>query len=98
MMSQALRRFGSLLEVDCVEPEEPDREVARLRPHLVICSRLSKSVRDGCRTWVVFYPNGEDRAEVGAMGGKAPHPLASPGVAGLLSVVDETGLLCEAAR
>lgn len=47
---------------------------------------------------MVLYPDGEDRAEVGGAGvvGGAARLLTGVGVADLLSVMDETELLCRA--
>jgi hypothetical protein len=41
------------------EPEKLDREVARLRPDLVICSRVTPLVRDMVPNWVELYPDCE---------------------------------------
>jgi len=40
-------------------PETLDREVARLRPDLVICSRVTSLVRDMVQNWVELYPDCE---------------------------------------
>jgi hypothetical protein len=92
VISDALMRLRPLVEVFCcVEAGDLDREVARLVPHLVICSRLTESVRELCPYWVVLYPEGEDRAEIGGDGslGIAARLLAGAGMDELLSVVDE---------
>lgn len=92
LIADALLRLRPLVEVSIAEPEVLDREVERLRPHLVICSRTSAAVQAMCRRWVVLYPDGENRAEVGGAGtGRwAARLLHGVGVADLLSVVDET--------
>jgi hypothetical protein len=93
VISDALMRLRPFIEVFCcAEAEDLDREVARLGPHLVICSRLTESVRERCPFWVVLYPEGEDRAEIGGDGslGIAGRLLAGgAGMAELLSLVDE---------
>jgi hypothetical protein len=49
VISDVLMRLRPLIEVFCcVEADDLDREVARLGPHLVICSRLTDSVRERC--------------------------------------------------
>jgi hypothetical protein len=99
VIAAALRELRPLVEVVVAEPEGLDREVQRVRPHLVICSQATAIVRGGgCLCWVVLYPDGEDRVEVGAAGmvGGAARLLTGVGVADLLSVVDETELLCRA--
>jgi hypothetical protein len=42
-----------------VGPEILDREVARLRPDLVICSHVTPLVRDMVPNWVELYPDCE---------------------------------------
>lgn len=94
VVADTLSRLRPLLCVLVAEPEDMEREVGRFGPHLVICSRATERVREGCLAWVVLYPDGEDRIEVGGKGTiAAMRPLAGAGVTGLLSMVDETGLL-----
>jgi len=47
------------VEVFEADPEALDGEVARLRPHLVICSRLTSLVREMVPNWVELYPDRE---------------------------------------
>ena len=93
VIADALKMLRPLLEVFRSGPEELDREVERLHPHLVICSRLTASVRGGCPSWVVLYPEGEDWAEIGG-GGRTTTLVAGVQIDDLLSVVDETALGC----
>ena len=105
VISDALATLRPLVEVACAEPEELDEAVARLEPHLVICSRAAHEEaavwRSGCLLcWIVLYPDGEDRAEIWTCGGGADGEGAAAGrhlvgaeVGDLLSVVDETELL-----
>ena len=51
-------------EVACAEPRELDTKIARLAPHLVVCSRLTKAIRSCALGWVVLYPDGDDHALV----------------------------------
>lgn len=99
VISDALTRLRPLVEVYCcAEAEDLDREAARFRPHLVICSRLTEHLaREGCPPccWVVLYPEGENRAEVGGTLGVAARLLAGVEVDELLSVVDEAADDCE---
>jgi hypothetical protein len=92
LIADALLRLRPLVEVSTAEPAELDREVERLRPHLVISNRTNAGVPTGCLTWVVLYPDEEDRAEIGGAGG---HTALVTGirVADLLSIMDETELL-----
>jgi hypothetical protein len=93
VISDALKRLSPMIEVSTAEPEDLDQEVARLRPHLVICSRISPAARAGCQAWLVLYPEGKDRAEIGCNGGEHTALVEGVGVRDLLSVVDETELL-----
>jgi hypothetical protein len=94
MISGALARLRPPIEVFCcAEAEDLDWEVARFGPHLVICSRLTESVRERYPCWVVLCPEGEDRAEVGGSLGVAARLVAGVGVAELLSIVDEAAIL-----
>lgn len=47
------------VEVFEAAPEILDREVARLRPDLVICSHATRLVRDMVPNWVELYPDRE---------------------------------------
>ena len=85
-----------LVEVFRAEPDELEREASRVLPHLIVCSRrIGAAARGaGLLAWMVLYPDGEDRAEVGdTTSGRTT--LLPQGVAldDLLSVVDETELL-----
>lgn len=94
VIADALRKLRPLIEVVATEPEELEREVGLWHPHLVICSQPTAAVaRAGCLSWVVLYPEGEDRAEFCAAG-REPALLAGVEVSDLLSVVDETELRC----
>lgn len=91
----ALRAFRPQVETSTVEPDDLDAEIARLRPHLVVCSRPCGATRDGALTWVVLYPHEESRAEVFTAGEQAT--ITSVGFSDLLSVIDSTELLCRMA-
>ena len=92
VIADALPRLR-LVEVFRAEPEELEREAARVRPHLIFCSRrLAAAARGaGLLAWMVLYPEGEDRAEVGDTASGCT-TLLPKGVVldDLLSVVDET--------
>jgi hypothetical protein len=91
-ITDALRELRPHLEVRAIEPDDLDGEVARLRPHLVVCSRAPDAARDGALTWVVLYPDGENRAEVITAVERAT--VAGIAFGDLLSIVDSTELLC----
>lgn len=91
VIADALKKLRPLIEVVSCEPEDLDAEVARLEPHLVICSEATGAVKDSSLAWILLYPDGEDRAEIGGSGEGVPLPLATK-VANLLKAVDETEL------
>jgi hypothetical protein len=76
------------LEVIVVEPEDLDRDVVRLAPNLVLCSRLSEAVEIHALAWVVLYPNGETRAVI-SIAGQCDTVSADLPFPRLLSVIDE---------
>lgn len=86
-----------LVEVFLTEPDELEREAQRVLPHLIVCSgsisaALARTA--GLLAWVVLYPEGEDRAEVGhAVTGLMTLFPEGFVVEDLLSVVDETSRL-----
>jgi hypothetical protein len=45
------------VEVHEVEPEDLDAKVARLRPDLVICSRVTSTVESCVPVWAELYPD-----------------------------------------
>jgi len=53
----ASRDLRPHVEVSEAESEALDGEVARLRPDLVICSRVTHTVRQRVANWVGLYPD-----------------------------------------
>jgi len=47
-----------------VEPAELDREVARVKPHLVVCSSYSAHIDMYALAWVMLYPEGRSEATI----------------------------------
>jgi hypothetical protein len=78
------------IEVNAVEPEGLESEVARFRPHLVICSRLTVSVQS-LLAWIMLYPDGENQAVVSTAGELTT--LVDVEFSHLLSILDKTELL-----
>jgi hypothetical protein len=89
VISAAFRVLRSGVEVFTVEPEELDREFSRLRPRLVVCSRLTRRVELDAPVWVVLYPHGASHAVVGHLDGRRT-TLARIDFDTLLSVLDAT--------
>ncbi len=67
VIADAFRELRPHTEVSAVEPDSLEREVERLRPHLVVCSRLTAAVQS-LLAWVVLYPDGENRALINIAG------------------------------
>lgn len=79
------------IEVTVVDPVDVEREFARLRPDLVIASRLSPTVEAGALSWVVLYPEGQRRVDVSVAGTRSvAGDLELPA---LLEIVDRTEML-----
>src|SRR5215210_5142363 len=53
----AIRELRSGVEVFEADPDVLDREIARLGPDLVICSRVTGMVEQRVANWVELYPN-----------------------------------------
>ena len=94
VIADALPKLRPLVEVFPTEPEELEREAMRVRPHLILCSRKVEDslARTGdLLAWMVLYPDGQDRAEVGGTAsGRKTLLLEGVALDDLLSVVDET--------
>jgi hypothetical protein len=58
-IAMVIRELHPHVEVFEADPETLDMEVARLRPDLVICSRITSLVRDVVPNWVELYPDCE---------------------------------------
>ena len=56
-LAAAFRELHSKVEVFEAEKDDLDREVERLRPDLVVCSRLTAQVEDQAASWVELYPD-----------------------------------------
>ena len=86
-IAAALRQLRPHVEVVAVEPDEMDRCIARLRPDLVICSRLTEAVEAVPLCWVLLYPAQQPDVEVSIAGVRATHP--DTGFDVLLAAIDE---------
>ncbi len=62
---QLLRPHATVL---AIEPAALDREVVRLRPHLVVFSAPSAVVQDHAFAWVLLYPSGAAEAVISVGG------------------------------
>ena len=85
-LAAVLPELRPRLRAHLVEPAELEAALGRLRPAVVVCSRLSAAVRAHAAAWVLLYPDGEDRLAVGGV--PAPYRLAHPRLADVLAALD----------
>ena len=67
-IARVMRSMRPEVKVSEAEPEELDREVNRLRPGFVVCSRATDLVRSAVPVWVELYPGCESRSVVSVEG------------------------------
>jgi hypothetical protein len=77
------------VEVFEAEAEDLDREVERLGPDLVVCSRLTARVENHAPSWVELYPNFEAHAVVSVLGERST--VADIQLSDLFSIIDRAG-------
>jgi hypothetical protein len=93
-LAEALRALRPAVELVVLEPEALDAEVKRLTPQLVVCSRLTRAVRDIALAWIELYPEEENLARM-SVGGQY-WTIEEVELAHLLSIVDRA--YCEATK
>jgi len=69
VISAALRELRPNIEIFTAEPEDLEAAFLRLRPQLVVCSRLTKRVELDAPVWVELYPDGAPHVIVGSSDG-----------------------------
>ncbi len=92
----ALHELRPQVEFSTVESDELERGVERFCPHLVVCSRVCDAAQSGTLTWVILYPEDENRAEVIIAGKRIT--IAGIRFGDLLSVIDLTEFLCRSLK
>jgi hypothetical protein len=85
-IAAAFRLLRPGVEVVEVEEEDLDREVGRLGPDLVVCSRLTAQVEDRAPNWVELYPGCGARSVVSVRGERST--IEEIQLSDLLAVVD----------
>jgi hypothetical protein len=77
-------------DVQLFEAEENDldREVERLDPYLVVCSRLTARVEDHAPSWVELYPDSEAHSVISVRGERST--VEEIKLSDLLSIIDRT--------
>jgi hypothetical protein len=89
-ITDALRELRPQIDVSTIEPGVLEGEVARLRPHLVVCSQINAAVH-ALLAWIVIYPNGENRAVINTAGEQ--ETIKDVRLGDLLSTIDRIELL-----
>src|SRR3712207_5533595 len=87
-LAAAFRELRPDVEVFEAEKEDLDREVERLGPDLVVCSRLTTRVEDHAPSWVELYPNHGPRSVVSVLGERST--VEEIQLSDLLSIIDRT--------
>ena len=88
-LAAAFRELRPDIEVFESEKEDLDREVERLDPDLVVCSRLTARVEDRAASWVELYPDHEPHSVVSVLGERST--VEEIQLSDLLSIIDGTG-------
>ena len=96
IISATLRALKPNIEVVDVEPEALEREVERLAPQLVVCSRLSPCVESTTLAWMELYPEQDNLARVSIDGNRST--VNGVQLVDLLSVIDRTEELVKAGQ
>jgi hypothetical protein len=85
-LAAAFRELRPDVEVFEAEKEDLDREVERLGPDLVVCSRLTARVEDHAPSWVELYPNHGVCSVVSVLGERST--VEGIQLSDLLSIID----------
>ena len=88
-LAAAFRELRPAVEVFEVVEEDLDREVERLGPDLVVCSRLTTRIEDRAPSWVELYPNHGAHSVVSVLGERST--VEEIKLSDLLSIIDRTG-------
>jgi hypothetical protein len=93
VISTALKVLRPHLEIFTADAEDLDEEFGRLRPHLVVCSRVTEVVEREAFAWIELYPEHGSESVVSICGHKRVYPEMD--LETLLSVLDEAERLYE---
>ena len=85
-LAAAFRELRPGVEVFEVEEYDLDREVERLGPDLVVCSRLTTQIEDRAPSWVELYPNHGPHSVVSVLGERST--IREIQLSDLLSIID----------
>ena len=93
VISAAFKELRPHLEIYVVEPAELDKELLRLSPRFVVCSRRTELIERKACAWVELYPQHTYGAVVSLAGKKTTFEEMNFEI--LLSIVDEAERLYE---
>lgn len=79
------------IEVSAAEPDALDGEAACLRPHVIVCSRITIATAHIPLAWIMLYPDSENRAVISTAGEQVR--VENVGFGDLLSAIDRAELL-----
>ena len=93
VISAAFKELRPQMDVHTTEPVDLDKELLRLAPGLVVCSRTTVLVEHKAPAWVELYREHTSGAIVSLAGTKTTFDEMDFGT--LLSILDEAEHLCE---
>lgn len=85
----ALRMLLPGVGVLVTEPESLECEVIRLRPDMVVCTKVTPLVEEAVPVWIDLYPNGESLAVISIDGRRSV--VSELEFADLLSIAELSG-------
>ncbi len=93
-MAATFVRLRPEIHVYTVEPDHLDTESARLKPHMVVCSRLTEALKEHVLSWILLYPDGQDTAVTSTAGVQTE--MHAIGMSELFTAIDQTMTLASA--
>ena len=87
VLAAALQELRPHLEVISIEPDDLAGKVCDYRPRLVLCSQLIEAVETCSDSWILLYPERENRALISVAGRQTV--VTNIEFSQLLSVIDE---------
>src|SRR4051812_14807612 len=92
----ALLRYRPHLDVRITGPDALDRETANFEPHVVVCNRVTPTVRESVPSWVVVPYHSSDATIY--VQGQGESRVEDISVGDLFSVIDRTEELLSDSR
>lgn len=93
VLAEAFRTFYPDLDVFEAEPYDLDRKVERIRPDLVVCSRVTNVIKKNVLVWVELYSDGSPRSVISVSGRRKE--IESLELSELLSFADQAKALAQ---